>query len=61
VGYRGYQLSQKYLLTDMSKSLTPKGLSILKDIGLKISMFVGNYKGGRNECFLYGYEYSDKV
>jgi hypothetical protein len=33
---------------------TPKGLFATKATGLHLSYFIGNYKGGRNESFMYG-------
>lgn len=54
--YLGYQLSHKYLMTNVGKSLTPKGLSVLKEIGIKSTMYIANYRGGRNESFMYGFE-----
>jgi hypothetical protein len=33
---------------------TPKGLSASSDVGVHLSYFIANYKGGRNESFLYG-------
>jgi len=54
MGYEGYQLSGEYTLGQVSKSLTPKGLSILKEVGLKLPYYISNYKGGRNESFMYG-------
>lgn len=59
--YNGYQISNKYLLSDVSTSLTPKGLSVMKDIGLKSTMYIASYRGGRNESFMYGYEFSEKL
>lgn len=35
---------------------TPKGLFASGDVGLHMSYFIGNYKGGRNESFMYGRE-----
>ena len=52
--YEGYQISQKYLLGDVSKTMTPKGLNAVKDIGFVLPYYIANYKGGRNECFMYG-------
>jgi len=54
IGYRGYQISQKYLLGDVSTTITPKGLNVINKIGLVLPLYTGNYKGGRNECFMYG-------
>lgn len=35
---------------------TPKGLFSSGDTGLHMSYYIGNYKGGRNESFMYGSE-----
>lgn len=51
--YGGYQVDPLYLLND-SKTQTPKGLFFTKDIGLRMSYYIANYKGGRNESFMYG-------
>lgn len=59
--YNGYQISNKYLLSDVSTSLTPKGLSVMKDIGLKSTMYIASYRGGRNESFMYGEDFSGKI
>lgn len=37
---------------------TPKGLFATGDVGLHLSYYIGNYKGGRNESFMYGSENS---
>jgi hypothetical protein len=52
--YPGYQLSQTYKLGDVSASITPKGLNVLNNVGLVLPYYIANYKGGRNECFMYG-------
>jgi nitrogen regulatory protein PII-like uncharacterized protein len=41
--------------------MTPKGLNILKDVGIKTSLYIANYRGGRNESFMYGYDLSNKI
>jgi hypothetical protein len=33
---------------------TPKGIFSTGEVGLHMGYYVGNYKGGRNECFMYG-------
>jgi hypothetical protein len=33
---------------------TPKGLFASRNIGAHMSYFIANYKGGRNESFMYG-------
>lgn len=52
--YTGYQPSPTLLIGDTSNVQTPRGLFASNELGLKISMFIGNFKGGRNECFMYG-------
>ena len=47
-------MSSKYLLGDVSKSMTPKGLHALQEVGFVLPYYIANYKGGRNECFMYG-------
>jgi len=54
MGYKGYQISNKYLLGDSSATQTPKGLLTTSQTGLKIAYYIANYKGGRNECYMYG-------
>lgn len=34
--------------------MTPKGLHALQEIGFVLPYYIANYKGGRNECFMYG-------
>jgi hypothetical protein len=34
--------------------MTPKGLFKTGEIGSALSMYISNYKGGRNESFMYG-------
>jgi hypothetical protein len=57
-GYNGYQISQKYLLGDVSSTITPKGLNEVNKIGFVLPLYTINYKGGRNECFMYGIDRS---
>lgn len=52
--YQGYQISSKYLLGDVSTTITPKGLNVIDKIGFVLPFYTANYKGGRNECFMYG-------
>jgi hypothetical protein len=35
---------------------TPKGIFDTGDTGLHMGYYIGNYKGGRNESFMYGCE-----
>jgi hypothetical protein len=41
-------------LGDTSSIQTPKGLLATTKTGLKLSYYIANYKGGRNESFMYG-------
>jgi hypothetical protein len=52
--YHGYQISSTYSLGDVAKTMTPKGLNSIKSIGFVLPFYIANYKGGRNECFMYG-------
>lgn len=52
--YGGYQISNKYLLGEAASSITPKGLNVLNKIGFVLPYYTANYKGGRNECFMFG-------
>jgi hypothetical protein len=47
-------VSAKYILGDVSKSMTPKGLHALQGVGFVLPYYIANYKGGRNECFMFG-------
>lgn len=46
IGYKGYQISQQYYLTNTYKGITPKGLVVLGDVGEKLPMYIQTYKGG---------------
>lgn len=55
--YKGYQLNSEYLIGDSSKTLTPKGLFNItgnSDVAYHLPLYISNYKGGRNESFMYG-------
>lgn len=53
-GYKGYQVSKSYLIGESDMVQTPKGLFNVGDLGLIIGFYIANYKGGRNESFMYG-------
>ena len=53
-GYRGYQANPEYILGDSVKVSTPLGVNHLGSLGSVYSMFIGSFKGGRNESFVYG-------
>ena len=44
------------MIGDASKVQTPLGLHHTRGIGLVLPKFIGNYKGGRNESFMYGFD-----
>jgi hypothetical protein len=54
--YFPYQISGKCLMGNVNEVQTPKGLFATGDVGLHMSYYIGNYKGGRNESFMYGSE-----
>ena len=56
ISYPGYQMevAPDYLIGEASVLQTPLGLSKFGDLGLKMSLYISNYKGGRNESFMYG-------
>src|SRR5258705_12253398 len=49
-----YQVSSVILLGNTESVQTPKGLKEIGNIGLFLSYYIANYKGGRNESFMYG-------
>ena len=51
-----YQVSGEFLMGNSDEMQTPKGLFASGDTGLHMSYYIGNYKGGRNESFMYGAE-----
>jgi len=54
--YLPYQINGRCLMGNVDEVQTPKGLFSTGDTGLYLSHFIGNYKGGRNESFMYGGE-----
>jgi len=49
-----YQISSNFKMGNANELQTPKALDTSKEIGTHISYFIANYKGGRNESFMYG-------
>lgn len=49
-----YQVNENHLLGATSEVITPQGLNETGSIGLYLSHYIGNYKGGRNESYMYG-------
>jgi hypothetical protein len=49
-----YQVSGEYLMGNADEIQTPKGLFATRNIGTHMSYYIANYKGGRNESFMYG-------
>lgn len=58
--YRGYQIHQNYPLGDARASHTPKGIQFGASTLEMSNLFIGSYRGGRNECFRYGIDKSTK-
>jgi hypothetical protein len=54
--YIPYQISGDYLMGNVDELQTPKGLFASRDVGAHMSYYIANYKGGRNESFMYGAE-----
>jgi len=54
--YFPYQINGDCLMGNADEIQTPKGLFASGDVGLYLSHYIGNYKGGRNESFMYGSE-----
>ena len=54
--YFPYQLSGEFLMGNANEIQTPKGLSATGEVGLFLGHYISNYKGGRNESFMYGCE-----
>ena len=52
--YKGYQISSEILIGDASKIQTPIGIHQTGKTALNLSLYIGNYKGGRSESFMYG-------
>jgi len=52
--YRGYQIDINYPLGNAKVSHTPKGIASLGVVGEALNLFLGTFRGGRNECFAYG-------
>ena len=46
----------RFLIGDMRSSFTPLGLRATKEASLHLGYYLKNYRGGRNESFMYGYD-----
>jgi len=58
--YRGYQIDVNYPIGDVRQSHTPKGIQFGSSTLELSNLFIGSYRGGRNECFRYGTDKSTK-
>lgn len=58
VNYPGYQIHPEFPVGDVTKSITPQGLAKLGGVGLMLSWYIANFKGGRNESFMIGVDES---
>lgn len=54
-GYKGYQVGDGYLLGNVAALFTPKNIRTF-DFSKYLSQYLGSYRGGRNETFMYGVE-----
>jgi hypothetical protein len=61
INYEGYQMSPMYSLADANKVYTFKGLFETGKIGDKLPLFIQTFRGGINESFCYGMDFSGKV
>lgn len=52
--YFPYQISGELLMGNAQEIQTPKGLFATGEVGLYLGHYICNYKGGRNESFMYG-------
>jgi hypothetical protein len=59
--YFPYQISGDCLMGNADEVQTPKGLFATGEVGLSLPLFIGNYKGGRNESFMYGCEEKERT
>lgn len=48
-----------YKISDFNSIYTPKGLQTTGNIGLYLPLFMGGFRGGRNESYAYGSNYND--
>jgi hypothetical protein len=60
INYEDYQVSPMYSLANVNKVYTFKGLLETK-IGDKLPLFIQTFRGGRNESFSYGMDFSGKI
>lgn len=58
--YMPYQISGEYLMGNADEVQTPKGLHATGQVGAHLSYYIANYKGGRNESFMYGVDSKTK-
>ncbi|KAI0994217.1 hypothetical protein K3495_g13964, partial [Podosphaera aphanis] len=49
-----YQVTADINIGNPSSVFTPRGLDVTGDLGQSLPYFIANYKGGRNESFMYG-------
>jgi len=56
--FRGYQIDVNYPLGDARASHTPAGIQSGNSTLEMSNLYIGSYRGGRNECFRYGIDKS---
>ena len=59
-GYNGYQIDVNYPLGNAQTSYTPRGITTLGKTGEVMNIFLGSFRGGRNECFSYGLDNEER-
>jgi hypothetical protein len=55
-----YQISGECKMGNANEVQTPKGLHATGAVGAHLSYYIANYKGGRNESFMYGVDDSTR-
>jgi hypothetical protein len=58
--YSGYQLHPDFPLGNVQKTITPQGVQSLGRIAYLLPMFLGSFRGGRNEAFTFGIDVSNR-
>ena len=53
-------MSGDYPMGDPGILFTPKALAKIGSVGTFLTLFINNYKGGRNESFMYGIDSDTK-
>ncbi|CUS06682.1 unnamed protein product [Tuber aestivum] len=59
-GYNGHQPNGEFLLGHAQSSHTPKGINSIGFAAENENLYIASFRGGRNECFLYGIDRDTK-